>query len=363
MSIYLGYFLVLVLAAWAGVDLFVAREQLRQRLTHLGSSIRDDRLRVATALGMIVAAAGVVCALVYQYLHFAHLYGFRRDPAEITALLPRIRSYFVADHSMLWDTLSSSIGGGLEHIHEHQLFVGAATIALGALALVLNRQQLTRVAAASLVLLILTTLSVRDQSVYLALVDLPGANAVRAVARIMLLLLLPISVLVALAVDGARQRSREWIVGVWLLSLLLVMEAVAVRTESFDIATEQQRVDALAEQFAQPLQSDDVLFVPSASSEVGHVTDTELDGMILAQDVGAKTLNGYSGNTPSGYATRAEKSPCAQARLRVRGARDFHRDMLNHEVRRERFAGLKVAGDRRCAVRTWWRLDREGGNH
>jgi hypothetical protein len=62
------------------------------------------------------------------------------------------------------------------------------------------------------------------------------------------------------------------------------------------------------------LPSDAILYVTQRKSEPFYIT--ELDAMIYAQDHHLRTLNGYSGSTPAGY---AYPDPCLPADTRLKG--------------------------------------------
>src|SRR5690606_4357825 len=73
---------------------------------------------------LILVLCVVALALLFlPYAHYAKLYGFVRSPSEIHIMLPRIGSYFLADGSTWWGSLSALIDG-IPARHEHQLFVG-----------------------------------------------------------------------------------------------------------------------------------------------------------------------------------------------------------------------------------------------
>ncbi|MFT4247501.1 MAG: hypothetical protein QM581_05610 [Pseudomonas sp.] len=348
-SIYLGYFLCLLLLAWAVAQIWVDRPQLGTWLAGFWRG-RDGRALALAAL-MVAAAALLVAVLMYPYIHYSRLYGFQRDIAEVTSMLPRIRSYFLADGSSIWHATSEVVGNGLPMRHEQQMFVGVGALLLSVIALALGRSALVRVAAVSLALLVVVTIDIKDQSFYLIFADLPGVNSIRAVSRIILLMLLPLSILVASGIDTARNRGGTWIAVAALLCFVLVTEAASVKAGTYDIAAARQRAEDVMKRLPADARSAAVVYVPGTPSEAFYMT--ELDGMLLAQQLGAKTLNGYSGNNPPGYFPDVGQSPCVQAQARMDSARTFYRDRLKRDLPAATFAGIAVLDQPQCKVRDW----------
>lgn len=199
---------------------------------------RRDALFLFVLLGLVVAS---LLILMYPYVLYSKLYSFSRDSHEISSMLPRIRSYFISDASTIWNTLSDHIGKNLPMRHEHQMFVGLGVFLLVVLALTLNRSPMVYVAIISLVLLILFTLSIKNQSFYLLFADLPGINSIRAVSRIILILMIPLAILIASGIDAARLEGGRWLVLAALLCVVLMIESVSVKGRFYDISEAKMR--------------------------------------------------------------------------------------------------------------------------
>lgn len=318
-SIYLGYFMLLTLTAWAlsqwvieGVGPRVWFEQWRQWRQPA------SRREVLSAVAAIILAALALALLMKPYLHFSTLYGFKRSIVEIASMLPRIQSYVLADQSMMWGAISSKIGADVPMRHEQQMFFGVGILALSALALIRSPLNTRWVAASTICLLVLLTLSVGGHSLYLLLAKLPGVGSVRAMARIGLVMALPLAVLVAMGVDALERGKVIARVILGLLILLMVFESSTLRTSNFDIAQDRHRVGELRSGLPQTLPSDVIVFNPIRPGYPYYIS--ELDGAILGQDVGRPTLNGYSGNLPPGYEPREAETPCRQALIRLQAA-------------------------------------------
>jgi hypothetical protein len=135
-----------------------------------------------------------------------------------------------------------------------------------------------------------------------------GANAIRAVGRISLLLLIPMSVGLGIALDSL---SKRWgILAACALGFFCVLEQ-GVTTPSFDKYTQRAHAHEVAQQvppgceafFANPLR-------PPASSWEPH-----LDAMWAQLECGVPTINGYSGGLPQGWFPLYEPGPNTDAAL------------------------------------------------
>jgi hypothetical protein len=207
-SIYLGVFLVYLLGAAAIVA--IARPRGISIARSVARSLTHERLSAVVRAGaLFVVSAGAVALLLYKYKSVAASYGLA-EPAEVVAsMLPRLSSYLLADGA--W--LSSWLGRWVDAFpmrHEHQMFVGVGVVLLcilGVTSKVAIPVQVSarRLAVGALVILIILTLNVAGHSIYLALVQLPGLSAVRAVTRIVLVMLWPVAVLAGLGVDRLLQ--------------------------------------------------------------------------------------------------------------------------------------------------------------
>lgn len=349
MSIYVGYFLVLLLGAWACADCLLHRLWPSQRIARWKyERLPSSRWEGQASLVLTAASAVALVLLMYPYFHYSRLYGFGRGLGEIASMTPRPQSYLLADHSRIWGHLSGMIGPNVPMRHEHQMFFGVGLLALSAMGLFHHHARMRWTAAVSLGLLVLLTLTFGKYSLYLAIGALPGVGSVRAMARIGTVLVVPLALLAAMAVDAfPREKFRARLL-VALLVLIMGAESTTYRVSSFDAAEGQQRIETLRRQYPDALTGDPVIFSPAITETPYYVS--ELDGMILAQDLGLPTLNGYSGNFPPGYMADPERPPCVQALMRIRAAQRFqvrHVDQLALPVPDL----VLVAGHGACASR------------
>ncbi|HEY4147051.1 hypothetical protein [Pinirhizobacter sp.] len=321
-AIYLGYFLVLVLAAWTLAALATASSlgvafPHRRVLQAYAAASKYDRW---LTIGLLTLSLALMWVLFRPYLHFAALYHFQRGAEEIVKMLPRAGSYLLADDSRVW----SWLGRGLDvpARQEQQMFVGFLPLVLAALALLRATpatHRMSVLAASTLAVLVAFTLCIHGHSIYLWFVQAPGANAIRAVSRIILAMLLPVAMLCAGGIDalllprtGARRAWRFVLVA--MLAVLTMGEAVAMRITSTPFTAHEARVKRVLSRLPAALPPNAVIFVPLESAPNWS---WDLDGMAAGQALGRATLNGYSGNAPEGYAGTWTGDACGEAYTRI----------------------------------------------
>lgn len=326
-SIYLGIFLVYLLAASVlGASFF---KWGRGRLLHICSSIPGETpLRKLIFYGVALLSLVAVGLLLFQYHKVSREYGFVRTPGEISELLPRLGSYLVADRSMF-----SWVGKRFAHVParwEQQMFVGAGIMLFaifGAIATIASKRNETvgRVALMSFLILFIVTLHVGGHSIYLLLIKIPGLSAVRVVSRIILVMLFPISILVAVGIDRVRNfgilQNRNAMIAFSVgLVVLLGAETASYEADNELIAVWRGRVISMRTLLPARHVDRPILYISRSHAEPFY--SSELDAMILGQEIGMPTLNGYSGNTPPGY--EFEQEPCTPYINRLFGYADFH---------------------------------------
>lgn len=350
-AIYSGFFVVLVLGAWAVGVMATRRRALPEFLAAVRLHWSEGRRPFWVTGAMLVGAALLTAALMYPYVHYPSLYGLTRDSSIVKPFLPRLGSYLIADYSWIWDGPSASVSIGDAARSEQQMFVGLSVLVAAVAGVLLARGTLKRAALVSLLIPVLLTIDIGGHSVYLPLADLPGVGAIRAVARIIALLILPVAVLAALGVDAVRAKGRWGSLAGCALLALIAFEALSLQPLRFDISQENQRVAAVEHTFTDGIHHGDVVFLPVTTTDITAIF-TELDGMVIAQDHDASTLNGYSGSAPPGYSWAQSLSGCDQAQARILAARDFELETLHRTLPPTTFAHLNVAGDPACVART-----------
>ena len=304
-SIYLGIFLGYLLAALAVV--LVVRNRSLPFRPWLASLANEKPWRKIIGAAIVAACVAALVYLLGNYLLVARLYRFGRGLDEITNMLPRLESYLLTSVSPWLRGISESFS--IPTRHEHQMFVGFGALALMVVGVVATRLRPSLPTARlgvtmfwSLVLLVLGTLWVGGFSLYYLIAWMPGISSVRAVTRIIVVMLLPMSVLVALGADFLLQslQTRRFLAAAAtvVLALIIAVEPLNVPPRSDPITLWQERQAAVRALLPAQLPADAIIWVRTGSTATRDIIHAELDGMILGQDIGRPTLNGYSGNQP-----------------------------------------------------------------
>ena len=329
-SIYLGVFLVYALIALLAAHVILRGSPwLYRRLNAWGASMPRDR-RDWSWLVLALSGTVVVLLLLREYHQVSVDYQLVRSADDLRPLIPKPSSYLLADNS----SLTRWVGAGVAMFPErpeHQLFVGFGTallaglgvyVALRGRAMSAQLRALAQAAMMTLGLLVMSTLMLGDFSLYLWLAKLPGVDAIRAVSRIIVVMLLPLAVLVAGGFEWLLRLSLQpkmiKIMCALVGTLILTIETVCYRPNHFSAQAGPARQAALSLAIKTDLPKDAILFVTQRASEPFYLT--ELDAMIYAQDHQISTLNGYSGSTLAGY---AHPDPCLPNDARLKGYFSF----------------------------------------
>lgn len=291
---YFGWFLlfaVLVACLWAAV--------LPSCRTRLIQMTRSRWLAIATGLGISVVATAPLWS---HYLEAAHIVGFR-EWAKVEPMLPRPQSWvYLGPFSRLYrwqyglETFRS-----LAQDQEHRLGIGLATTVIVAMGLYWRRKdrgtRLLLLVAATLALCA-TSFPVGEWVWRLVFEGVPGANAIRAVARIGMLMLIPAGLGAAYFVDEMRPRR-----ALLALALAACVLEQAQTTPAYDKLAVRSDVASLANRIGS--DCDAFLFAPLAGPGAGRSGfedgKHQLDAMWAELLTGAPTINGRSGNSPPGW--------------------------------------------------------------
>jgi hypothetical protein len=324
-SIYIGFFLIFLLMAYIAATLVPWKVQ-DVRVAGLWSELRGayrqaSRRDAVMTFAFVVLSLAAMAALLYPYAHYSKLYGFVRPVAEVASMQPRWKSYFLADGSLLWHGVSARLGD-IPIRHEHQMFLGIGVVLLVLSGIGYRRDRWAMASFVALGLLVLVTMKFPHFSIYSKLFKIPGLNAIRAVARIILVMLFPVSVLVARAIERSLRSGRRigLAVAVAIGVLIMLVECVAVASYKTPIREWRDRLALYQGELPDKLPSNAIVFVPV--SNPNDFMLPEIDSVILAQDRGVMSLNGYSGNNPSSYRPDFN-DPCNEIRLRVSGYAAF----------------------------------------
>lgn len=315
-SIYLGVFMAYLLAATALAMRLPSLRPLRSTTTSAPETTRARKVALLIALACALATA----ALLLQYHLISRSYGFRPSVSDLISMLPRPQSYLIADAVGAYGWMTSMVQG-IPVRHEHQLFMGFVPLLLSLWAIVMLRSTVTaphrlllKQCLVTLAILVVLTLCIGNVSLYRIAMLLPGVSSIRAVTRIVLVMLLPLAIMAAIGVAHLqRMRGLCWFLP-GLIILALSMETLAYRPNRTSIAQWHDRSAPLSDALAgEKLPGNSVLYVSGRASEPFYMT--EIDAMVFAQDRKMATLNGYSGNAPPGY---VPPFPCTSPTVRIR---------------------------------------------
>lgn len=299
-SIYLGLFTVMLAGAMIAASC-IKRSPRVQVSTNV--SARHPALQIALFCAAALIWVGLLLML-RKYHSVANEYGFHRGIGEIRSMLPRIGSYFIADNFKL----DAWIGRWITQIpmrHEHQMFFGLGSSILAIVGALTARKspkwsRPALIFALALLALILMTLSVGHFSLYRAVISLPGFNSIRAVTRICLVMLLPVAWLAAIGVEilDSRFPGKRLLFAI-PVAVLFTVELLSYTPYHVPITQWEDRLSPLKADLKPFIKrKHSIIFVRANADEPLPGLVRELDGMMLAQDTGVPTVNGYSGNLP-----------------------------------------------------------------
>lgn len=303
---YWGWFLFFFLLVAGGVAL--ATRELRPRLL---TALRTHW--PALVLFGVVGLA-VLAPLVLHARQAIQTVGLRSF-AEAEGMVPRIWSWFyLGQGSWLYRWMEP-----FRHFQrlpvpwEHRLGLGLVTTGVAVLGLWPSRRQ-----PAIRLMLVVTVITLLLSARYtgghtpwlLVFKGVPGAAAIRAVARVGVWLLLPAAVGLALYLQRQLAAGRTAL-AVGLVAVCLLEQGLSNPT--FDRFQSRADVRAVAERIRPDCTS--FFYAPTAGEAPDY--KYQLDAAWAAMEAGVPTMNGYSGNAPPGWRLHDNRrfDPAAAERL------------------------------------------------
>lgn len=309
LGIYVGYFLILSLGLFF-VVLFIHRSRLRAIRSFIAT--RGVRNFCLKALGYASVCIGFVLVLVPLILPYyrAQQESGGRAWEEVAPMLPRWQSYLYGPESILWGRIMH-FGDHLPMEQEHHIFFGFIPyFAILVFLYLFLRKRLPLserplgIAMMSVLLGIgVLTFCWRGFSLYhYVWTYLPGAGGIRAVTRIILVLMYPAAWILAATVSYFMDQQlvvrAHWIAGFAGMSILtLVVADQDASVASMSKRESKTRVARLKATVGHPKGS--ILWVSNRRGE--FFIYRQLDAMLAAQDLGMNVVNGYSGLVPNNY--------------------------------------------------------------
>jgi hypothetical protein len=287
-SFYLGWFLGLGVTLALVVALVVP--ECRRGLFAV---LRSHPATLVLASGISVV---LLAPMATHFLEASEEVGMRSFQEALT-MIPRPQAWFhLGRSSWLYGGLSSwPLFRSIPMEHEQRIGFGLATTAMCLAGLWRSRRDpaVRLVAVVGLVVVVMATLF-GTFTLWRVVYELfPAAGAIRAVARVGLLLLIPMSLGLAVFVDDVAARGRRGLAAAVLLGLLVLAEQ-GQTTPSFSKAQNRADIAAIAQRIER--HCDSFLFSPVRGQ--GPPWKYQLDAMWAQLLSGVPTLNGYSGSTP-----------------------------------------------------------------
>ncbi len=364
-GIYMGVFTLVILVAVLIGHLLaaVAIDRVRGSIAGLrawGRSTRALGVRgSASVLAGLAGLAGLMVALLWPYLRVTQIYGLSRSYAEVQVMLPTWRTYLSNYYSLFWEPLLRAVPQP-DMAWEHQFFPGLLVIALTALGVATMRRKgadgvrrldpTSLAMLTALALIVVVTVNIRGYSLWWYVSQLPLFSAIRAVARITIVMLLPLGYLAGRGIEWLWTRRPIALRGLAAVLLAaLAVESVAVTPITSPVSA-WQASDRAAADVPNDLKPGSVLFVAQEPGvEWWH---SEVTSMWAALRRGVPTINGYSGAFPPGF-TPWFGGDCAQLPARVQAHLAFTGRTGDLTAYRAEMAPVVPVGFSSCQA-SWW---------
>jgi len=148
----------------------------------------------------------------------------------------------------------------------------------------------------------------------------PGADGLRAIARYVLVLTLPISIMLAVVVHRALQRisahsselSRRGLTAALFAVVALGIVEQFGRAPSFSASEERSRLQMLATSLP---SNCGVFYAAAAPGRAPGKHEDQIDAMLISVMRGVPTVNGYAGHVPPGWSLREVDAPDYEQRV------------------------------------------------
>jgi hypothetical protein len=286
---YMGFFLMLSIsfcAAWA-----LLWPAWRKTLFNV---IRKDAIYIAVAA---IALGAVIAPAAIHYIDAQRELGGHSYDEIKPGLVPPCAWFYPGPNSLTLKFISQlSCFNSLPFPGEQGLGLGVVTLLAVGTGLFLGRKRpgvILMLCASLTIVAFATYIPSRQWSLWGFLFYwVPGMRAIRIPSRIGLMLLYPAAVGLACMTDALIQRG--WVELAGILAALCMAEQI-VDMPYIDKSYHRQRIAAIAS--AVPRGAAAFYFVSPQQPPTG----VHLDAMWASLETGVPTMNGYSGNFPTGY--------------------------------------------------------------
>lgn len=303
-TLYIGYFLLLFLGSFCvGMIITHGYQDIKYKVLHnLGKKKKLE------CISLLILSVIALLPLILPYIQIGSEYGYR-SWSEISSMLPRLSSYLLPGGSFVWGNIFSNIGADIPMRWEHLMWIGAVPwISVFYFVFLTKKKDFKKDMVSALIIslgiMIIITLYFKGNSLYYILTRLPGVSAFRAVTRIILIMLIPFSIILASFISSLIERTKRWdrpLLRVFFVSLVFVFFLGENQNAPFRFSknTAQKRIASLLKKISKKhINHNSVLAYIYTPTESWWVP--ALDAMLAAQELNIATLNGYSGKFPRG---------------------------------------------------------------
>jgi hypothetical protein len=347
-GVYIGFFTGMLLAASAigaylqndyAMHFSTVRIAAKKCVGMLSMSWRSSSLVEKGTIAMCwVTLSALLIFLFYPYLEVSKLYHIKRNWGEISQMLPRLQSYLIADKSLYWAMPHSGFFD-VPMRHEHQMFPGLVCAGLF-LTAILQTKHFLRAhikpftwSLMAMALIFVVTLCFNRFSLWFLFHWLPLASAIRAMSRIDLVLMMPMSVVIAFGMDHILAKSPRLGKALLLAALTgLFIDFSATSMYTSPKITWNKQLQAKIAEVPVGIPKDSILFFASTTASDWSF-NPEIDSMWAGMVSGHKVMNGYSGGHPQYSAFGYQYAfDCSIVPQRIAAYVDFARNTLHKDA-------------------------------
>jgi hypothetical protein len=310
-AIYLGYFLMYILLILLGIVIF------KERNIDFLKKLIDTKENIIYTSVFVCIIACLLAILFYPYF-LRSLDGFGYPPVGLLKLrTPRLWSYILVNkESFVWGFTNSYVknifGSDDTNTHEKQLFIGLIPNLFLVLAYIKYKNDFAiRYFLIALGLIFILTLSIFNFNLYTVIVYfIPGAKAIRVVARYVVIAIFIWSILSAYFLDRILIKPSKWLtILIFILPILLVFDNMCfLNRKHSEKQYFQERALSIVREFEQNKSRNprakafSVHFkIDSNLIEIERnkfIFNNHVDIMMASQLIGLPCVNGYTAREP-----------------------------------------------------------------
>jgi len=313
-AVYSGFFLFFCGSLFFIIYLLLTvKKEPSLMVKHLENGIKYFAV---TAIGLLS-----IFPLMKMYYNTSKTTGFSSWD-EISITIPRLSSYFYHHGLSSFYTYTISLPDRInQNQYFHVMFTGFVpyiiTICLCFLFFVKKDncmktyKRLFKTTVSSFLVIFIFTIYIDyfDFSFYRYLCQLPGLSSIRIVSRIILIETFFLSLLTAVFFQVLKNIVNNK--SVYILLFLTIIIAIAIENMTnenigyFNKSEDQRRIECIKDKIKKYDYKESVLYYSYSFYPMNDPDEfnafAELDAMIAAQDMGIRTVNGYSGRRPPDY--------------------------------------------------------------